>query len=68
MIELVRNRVVKYVGKDIMFRYNGSRNQIDEFSGRIVNCYKYVFIIDTGSFVRSFSYSDVLIGTLEIDI
>lgn len=68
MIELIRNRVVKYVGKDIMFRYNGSRNQIDEFSGRIVNCYKYVFIIDTGSFVRSFSYSDVLIGALEIDI
>lgn len=68
MIDMVKNRVVKYLGKDVMFRYNGSRNQVEEFSGRIINCYKYVFIIDTDTIVRSFSYSDVLIGVLEIDI
>ena len=51
-----------------MFRYNGSRNQIEEFSGKITACYKFVFIIDTGDIVKSFSYSDVLIGALDIDI
>ena len=68
MIDMVKNRVVKYLGKDVMFRYNGSRNQVEEFSGRIINCYKYIFIIDTDTIVRYFSYSDVLIGVLEIDI
>ena len=51
-----------------MFRYNGSRNQIEEFSGTITCCYKFVFTIDTGDLIRSFSYSDVLIGVLDIDI
>lgn len=68
MIEIVRNRVLKLLNKEIVFRYNGSRNQVLEFSGKIVNCYKYVFIIDTGDIIKSFSYSDVLIGVLEIDV
>lgn len=68
MIEMVRNKVSAFLDKDIMFRYNGSRNQILEFSGRVVKCYKYVFIIDTGNAIKSFSYSDVLIGVLELDI
>lgn len=68
MIEMVRNRVSSFLDKDIMFRYNGSRNQVLEFSGRVVKCYKYVFIIDTGDIIKSFSYSDVLIGVLELDI
>ena len=54
--------------KKIRFRYNGSRNQIEEFDGVILNCYNYVFVIGTDSIDRSFSYSDVLIGTLELDI
>lgn len=68
MIEIVRKRVSAYLNKEIMFRYNGSRNQIEEFSGQIIACYKFVFIIDTGTIVKSFSYSDVLIGVLDIDI
>ncbi len=68
MIEIVRKRVSAYLNKEIMFRYNGSRNQVEEFSGKITACYKFVFIIDTGDIVKSFSYSDVLIGALDIDI
>lgn len=68
MIDIVRGKVSAYLGKRINFRYNGSRNQIEEFSGEIVKCYKYVFVIDTGVINRSFSYSDVLIGSLELDV
>ena len=68
MINLVKDRVSKFLGKEVMFRYNGSRNQIEEFSGTITCCYKFVFTIDTGDLIRSFSYSDVLIGVLDIDI
>lgn len=68
MIDNIRNKILGFIGKEIRFRYNGSRNQIEEFSGVIVNCYKAVFIIDVNGLIKSFTYSDVLIGNLEIDI
>ena len=64
MIDRVRNNILSLRGKKINFRYNGSRNQIEEFEGVISGCYKFVFTIDVDNFSRSFSYSDVLIGTL----
>ena len=68
MIEKVRNDVILLKNKKIKFRYNGSRNQIEEFEGEIVECFNFVFVIDTGIINRSFSYSDVLIGTLELNV
>ena len=68
MIEKIRNNIIELRGKKIKFRYNGSRNQIEEFEGIIVNCYSYVFIIDLGDSKKSFSYSDVLIGNLDVNI
>lgn len=68
MIEKVRKNIISLMGKKIKFRYNGSRNQIEEFDGVIINCYNYVFVINVGSMNRSFSYSDVLIGVLDVNI
>ncbi len=68
MIDKVKNDVIFFKGKKINFRYNGSRNQVEEFTGIIDGCYKAVFTIKTDNCVRSFSYSDVLIGILEINI
>ena len=68
MINKIKNDLIKLKGKEIRFRYNGSRNQIEEFEGIIKECYDYVFIIDLGYMNRSFSYSDILIGALEVDI
>ena len=45
MIEKVKHKVCTLKGKRIRFRYNGSRNQIEEFEGVIVYCYNYVFVI-----------------------
>ena len=68
MIDKVRNNMLALKDKRIKFRFNGSRNQIEEFEGIITNCYNYVFIIDLGNMKRSFSYSDVLIGVLDVNI
>lgn len=68
MIDKVKKEVSSLKGKFIKFRYNGSRNQIEEFRGTIVNCYNYIFVVSVDKITRSFSYSDVLIGTLEVDI
>ena len=68
MIEKVKQKVCALKGQRIRFRYNGSRNQIEEFEGVIVDCYNYVFVIATYKENRSFSYSDVFMGVLELNV
>lgn len=67
-IATVRENIKKVKGKDLKFKFNGSRNQTEEFDGRIVETYRSIFIIhsDTDNRVKSFSYSDVLVDNLEI--
>ena len=68
MIDKVKDNILQLRGKKIRFRYNGSRNQIEVFEGIITNCYNYVFIINVGNINKSFSYSDVLIGNIDVNI
>ncbi len=68
MVDKIRDRIDLLKNKKIRFRYNGSRNQIEEFFGVITECYNYVFIIKSNGINRSFSYSDVLIGVLDVNI
>lgn len=68
-IEKIRNQMEKIKGKTIRFRFNGSRNQVEEFSAKIENTYKYIFIVrleNSKDQVKSFSYSDILTENLEI--
>ena len=49
------------------FRFHGGRNQIDEFKGKITYLYPAVFTVLTeDDVIKTFSYSDVLIQSLEI--
>lgn len=62
--------IEKYRGKLVRFKYNGSRNQIEEFYGTIENTYNSIFTIkikDSNS-IKSFSYNDVINKTLQIFI
>ncbi len=68
MIDKIKRDVFCLKDKKVKFRYNGSRNQIEEFEGVITNCYNFVFVIDVGDINKSFSYSDVLIGVLELNV
>ena len=49
------------------FRFKGTRNQVEEFQGIITDLYPAIFIITlVNSKVKSFSYSDLLVNSLEI--
>jgi len=67
-IEKVKDKVSRYKGQTLNFRFNGSRNQIEEFSGVIVETYDYIFtiMIEESNFLKSFSYSDVLMKKLVV--
>ena len=64
-IEKIKTRMDSYRGQELFFRFHGSRNQTEEFYG---NTYDSVFIISLkeGQFIKSFSYSDVLMRKLTI--
>lgn len=68
MITKIREKVLSYKNKKIMFKYNGSRNQTEKFEGIITKCYKNIFLIKTEKFIKSYTYTDILIGMLEMDI
>lgn len=67
-IDKIKDKVATYKGQTLKFRFNGSRNQIEEFSGIIVETYNSVFTIMTSdsNFLKSFTYSDVLMKKLVV--
>ena len=67
-IEKVKDKINLSKGKIFNFRFNGSRNKIEEFSGIIVDTYPSIFIVKVidNDILKSFSYSDVLIHKLLI--
>ncbi len=67
MISKIKNELTDEIGKTLHFRFNGARNQIEEFDGCIENTYNFIFTIKTvDEKLKSFTYSDVLIENLEI--
>ena len=68
MINKVKDRINLYMGKTINFKYNGTRNKIEEFKGTIISTYPSIFIVKVNgnNSVKSFSYTDVLIHKLVI--
>ena len=67
-IDKIKDKVDLCIGREMNFKFNGSRNQIEEFRGIITSTYPSIFIVklkDNNS-VKSFSYSDVLIRKLVI--
>jgi len=69
MINKIKEDIESQKGKKLKFRFNGARNQIEEFEGTIIGTYNYIFTIKTSNDkdeLKSFTYSDVLIDNLVI--
>ncbi len=67
-IEHVKDKIILSKGKTFNFRFNGSRNKIEEFAGIILDTYPSIFIVRVidNNTLKSFSYTDVLINKLVI--
>ncbi len=57
--------VLSNYGKSVVIKIFGIRNKNELIKGRISECYRNIFIVDTINFKRSFSYKDVLLGTIK---
>lgn len=66
-INVAKNMVRDNIGVRHSFVYKGVRNQNEEFEGVITKMFSAIFIIElSNSVVKSFCYSDLLIGNLKI--
>lgn len=67
MLDKVREEVRSNLNVSRKFVFHGTRNQIEEFEGIISALYPAIFVVTIDeNKIRSFSYSDLLIGNLEI--
>ena len=68
-IAKIKENLETQKGKKIHFKYNGARNQIEEFDGIIENTYNAIFTIrleNDKKEIKSFTYSDVLTQNIEL--
>ena len=66
-VDKVRSEIKSKEGKILHFKFNGSRNQIVEFVGEIIETYQAIFVVKlTDNNIKSFSYSDLITSSLEI--
>ena len=69
-LKRIKETVNSSLNKKINFRFNGNRNMVEEFTGIIIKTYNCVFLVkvEQEEVIRSFSYSDILIGSLELNV
>lgn len=68
-ISKIKKFITENKGEVFSFKFKGARNQIDEFVGKVVDCYPAVFtvrVLDHTNRIKSYSYNDVLINNLEM--
>lgn len=67
-VDKIRSEVKSKEGKILHFKFNGSRNQIVEFDGEIIETYHSIFVVKlvADNNIKSFSYSDLITSSLEI--
>lgn len=69
-IEKIKNKISEHIGEEIELKFNGSRNKIEYYNAVLKDAYQKVFTVQIKNEyneVKSFSYSDVLTNTLEIN-
>lgn len=70
VLDLIREDLDAYVGKQVMVRANRGRKKVDEIEGILEHTYPKLFVItplDRNPFKRmSYTYCDVLTASVEL--
>lgn len=70
-VDVIRNKLKKYVGNKVTINYNLGRNKFEKYDVVIKKLYKYVFIVElninSSVEIKSFSYADIISKTIKIE-
>ena len=65
--EVVKNKLNEHIGKKVTIKYNLGRNKVESYDVVIKELYNKIFLVEEGSNILSFSYSDVITKIIKID-
>lgn len=65
-IEKIKENLNDNLGNKVRVVFNTGRNKIEEFDAVIKELYNFIFILETDTENKSFTYSDVLTQTVEL--
>ncbi len=67
-IEDIKNYLEPKIGKIITIKYNLGRNKFERYRVVLKKLYKHIFLVELeNTYVKSFSYSDVITKTIKIE-
>lgn len=66
-IEMIKEKLNPYIGKEVTIHYNLGRNKFEKYHVTIKELYDYTFLVQDQIRVKSFSYSDIITKTIKID-
>ena len=66
-LDRARSFIKERINLTFKFIYVGSRNQKEEFVGKIIKCFNSVFVIETTEkVIKTFSYNDFIMNNIKI--
>ncbi len=67
-VEEIKKTLQPKIGKTITIKYNLGRNKFESYEVILKKLYKHIFLVELGNtYVKSFSYSDIITKTIKID-
>ena len=67
-LDLVRERIGKFLNKDVLVEFYGMRNKNFQYYGRVSGVYPYVFTVLVDGVEKSFNYADVIMGVVVVKL
>lgn len=68
MIDKIKLDISSKLNKKVNIKINNIRNKAEIFEGVIKELYSRIFVVETiDEIKRSFNYSDILTGNIELD-
>lgn len=65
----IQNQLLGMMNNEILIKYSLGRNKYEEYSAKIKEVYKNIFIVETSEGItKSFSYYDIINKTVKIKI
>lgn len=65
-IQKIKENISDNLGNKVRIKFNIGRNKHEEFDAIIKELYNFIFIVQTETENKSFTYSDVLTKTVEL--
>lgn len=65
-IQKIKDNISDNLGNKVRIKFNIGRNKHEEFEAVIKELYNFIFIVQTETENKSFTYSDVLTKTVEL--